>query len=80
MDAWPPPWDNMVQAPAGEVPLPVGRAAWAPYVPSKDSLEWAQKGLQVIFLGLALCGLVLLFGSQGTRAVLRGAARKHAVQ
>lgn len=69
--SWPPPYEGMVAAPAGEP----ASMSW----PSLGTLERAHKSLQVLFLGLALVGLLLLVSSTGTRAVLRGAARKHAV-
>jgi hypothetical protein len=70
---WPPPWDNFVAAPAGEIPR-------RPLAPSAGQLDYAHKLLQVVFLGLALIGVTMLLGSQGPSVVLRGAARKHAVQ
>lgn len=71
-NAWPPPYDNEIAAPAGEP----ATSRWAP---SKDQLEYAHKGLQVVFMGLALIGVIVIFRSSGARAVVRGAARKHAV-
>lgn len=68
---WPPPYEGLVAAPAGE-PATV---RW----PSLPTLERAHKSLQVLFLGLALVGLVLLVSNTGARAVLKGAAKKHAV-
>lgn len=70
---WPLDYNNLVAAPAGEVPR-------RPMFPSTAQLDRAHKALQVLFMGLALIGLVLLVGSAGPRAVVRGAARKHAVQ
>lgn len=73
---WPPPYDNEVADPAGEPPLNPA-STWI--AQTKPALDWSHKALQVLFMGLALIGLVLLLGSSGPRAVLRGAARKHAV-
>jgi hypothetical protein len=49
-------------------------------MPSVTQLDWAHKALQVVFHVLALIGVIILLASTGPRAVLRGAARKHAVQ
>lgn len=69
---WPPPYDSAIAAPAGE-------PATLSWVPNQGHLDYAHRALQVTFMGLALAGLVLLLRSEGTRSVLRGAARKHAV-
>lgn len=68
---WPPPYEGMVAAPAGEP----ATFQW----PSLGTLERAHKSLQVLFMGLALVGLVLLVSNTGVRGVLKGAAKKHAV-
>ena len=73
---WPPPYENEVAAPAGEQPLNPA-STWISN--TKPVLDWSHKALQVLFMGLALIGLVLLLGSNGPRSVLRGAAKKHAV-
>lgn len=70
---WPPPYEGMVAAPAGEP----GSAGW--HLPSTGQLEWTHKALQVTFLLLALLGLMVLLSSNGVRSVVRGAAKKHAV-
>lgn len=70
---WPPPYDNGIAAPAGEP----ATSGWAP---SQAQLDWAHRALQVLFMGLALIGLIILFTTIGPAAVVRGAARKHAVQ
>lgn len=71
--SWPPAYDNAVAAPAGE-------PATASWTPSQSQLDWTHRALQVTFMGLALIGLLILFTTIGPSAVLRGAARKHAVQ
>ena len=67
---WPPPYDSFVAEPAVEA------GGW---IPSTDQLDWAHKALQVLFMSLALIGLLSLVRSSSARAVVRGAARKHAV-
>lgn len=69
---WPLDYNNFVAAPAGENRRSV--------MPSREQLDWAQKALHVVFLSLALLGLLSLLGSSSPRAIVRGAARKHAVQ
>lgn len=69
--SWPPPYEGMVAAPAGEP----ASFAW----PSANTLDRAHKSLQVLFMGLALLGLILILSNSGLRTVLRGAAKKHAI-
>jgi hypothetical protein len=70
---WPPPFQGMVAAPAGEP----ASSGWR--LPTTGQLDWGLKALQVTFLGLALLGLLVILGVSGPRAVLKGAAKKHAV-
>jgi hypothetical protein len=60
-----------VAAPAGE--LPAGPR------PTKAQLDYAHRALQVLFMGLAVLGLFVILGASGPRALVRGAAKKHAV-
>lgn len=69
---WPPAFDSMIAAPAGE-------PATSSWVPSTGQLEWTHKALQVTFMGLGLLGLFVILGAVGPKALLRGAAKKHAV-
>lgn len=73
--SWPPPYEGMsasVMAPAGELPS----AGWR--LPDKDELDWAQKGMTCVLLGLALIGLLIMLSSNGPGAIARGVARQHA--
>lgn len=70
---WPPPYQGWVDSPAGEP----ASAGWA--LPSQGSLDYAHKGLQVVFMGLGLVGLVYLLKEGSLRGVAKGAARKHVV-
>lgn len=48
-------------------------------MPSTDQLEHAHKALQVLFMGLALIGLLVILPTIGFGGIARGAARKHAL-
>jgi hypothetical protein len=61
---WPPPYEGMVMAAAGEP----ASAGWAP---SQSQLDYAHKGLQVVFLTLALVGLLVLLREGSLKSVLR---------
>lgn len=61
---WPPPYEGMVMAPGGEP----ASAGWAP---TQAQLDYAHKGLQTVFLALALVGLIVLLREGSLRSVLR---------
>lgn len=70
---WPPPYDNFVASPAGEIPR-------RPVSPSAAQLDYAYTLLRVVFLALAMIGLIGILGAGGPRAVVREAGRRHTVQ
>lgn len=71
--SWPPPYEGMVNAPAGEP----ASSGWA--LPTQGTLDYAHKSLQVLFLMLALVGLFYVLHEGGFARAARGAARKHVV-